>query len=87
MILLFHYQNLECFLGLTYLSKNDFNIQFFVSSIFIIIPACSSLSTKKRNSIYDSRNDVGSDVFFSTSVFLNRDVKVIIRMSVNFVIL
>ena len=44
--------------------------KFSVSSDFIVISACSSLSTSFRKSISGSRNDDGCDVLFASAFFI-----------------
>ena len=47
------------------------NFRFSVSSSFIVISACSSLSTTFRKSRSGSRNEVGWDALFFIAIFLN----------------
>ena len=52
-----------------------------------MISACSILSINFRKSILGSRIDDGCDATFFTAIFRNCGIKVIIRISVNFVFL
>ena len=63
------------------------NFRFSVSSSFIVISACSSLSTSFRKSKSGSRIEEGWDALFFIAIFLNCGVKVIIKISVIFVFL
>ena len=63
------------------------NFKFSVSSNFIVISACSSLFTSFLKSKSGSRIEEGSDALFFIAIFRNRDVRVIIRISVIFVFL
>ena len=62
-----------------------FNFSFSVSSNFIVISACSSLSTSFLKSKSGSRIEEGFDALFFTAIFRNWGVRVIIRISVIFV--
>ena len=63
------------------------NFNFSVSSNFIVISACSSLSTSLLKSISRSQNEDGCDALFFIAIFRNRGVRVIIESSVIFVFL
>ena len=47
------------------------NLRFSVSSSFIVISACSSLSTSFLKSKSSSRIEEGCDALFSTAIFRN----------------
>ena len=61
------------------------SLSFSVSSSFIVISACSNLSSSFLKSKSGSRNDEGWDALFSIAFFLNWGVRVIIKISVIFV--
>ena len=63
------------------------NFRFSVSSSFIVISACSNLSTSFLKSKSGSRIEEGWDALFFIAIFLNCGVKVIIKISVIFVFL
>ena len=63
------------------------SLRFSVSSSFIVISACSSLSTSFLKSKFGSRIDEGCDALFLVAFFLNWGVRVIIKISVIFVFL
>ena len=56
-----------------------FSLRFSVSSSFIVISACSSLSTSFLNPKSDSRIEEGCDAVFLIAIFLNWSVRVIIK--------
>ena len=57
---------------------------FSVPASFIVISACSNLSANFQKSILGSRIDDGCDALFLNAIFINCDVKVIMRISVIF---
>ena len=61
------------------------NFKFSVSSSFIVISACCSLSTSFVKSISGSRIEDGCNALFFIAIFRNCRVRVIIKMSVLFV--
>ena len=61
------------------------NFKFSVSTNFIVISACSNLSTKFRKSISRSRVEDGCDALFFFAIFRSCGVRVIIKTSVIFV--
>ena len=63
------------------------NLKFSVSSSFIIISACSCLSTSFRKSISGSRNEDGCDALFFIAIFRNCGESVIVTIFVIFVFL
>ena len=63
------------------------NFKYYVFSSFIVIYACSSLSTSSRKSMSGSRNDDRCDILNFFAIYLTCSVKVIVRFSVVFVIL
>ena len=63
------------------------SLRFSVSSSFIVISACSNLSTSFLKSKSGSQIDEGCDALFLIAIFLNWGVRVIIKISVNFVFL
>ena len=63
------------------------NFNFSVSSIFIVISACSNLSTSFWKSISGSRIEDICDALFFIAFFLSCGVRVIIKTSVIFVFL
>ena len=75
------------FVGFVSIRLTYCNFRFSVSSSFIVISACSSLSTSFRKSKSGSRIEEGWDALFFIAIFLNCGVKVIIKISVIFVFL
>ena len=63
------------------------SFRFSVSSSFIVIAACSSLSSNFLKSKSGSRIEEGWDALFFIAVFCNWCVRVIIKISVIFVFL
>ena len=56
------------------------SLRFSVFSIFIVISACSNLSTSFLKSKSGSRIDEGCDALFLVAIFLNWGVRVIIKI-------
>ena len=63
------------------------NLKFSVSSSFIMISACTCLSTSFQKSISGSPNEDGCDALFFIAVFRNCGVRVILKIFVIFVFL
>ena len=63
------------------------SLRFSVSSSFIVISACSNLSTSSLKSKSGSQINEGCDALFFIAIFLNWGVRVIIKISVFFVFL
>ena len=63
------------------------SLKFSDCSSFIVISACSNLSTTFLKSKSGSRIDEGCDALFFIAVFPNLGVRVIIKISVIFVFL
>ena len=63
------------------------NSKFSVSCNFIVISACSYLTTSFRYSISSSRIEDGCEALFFIASFRSCDVEVIIKISVIFVFL
>ena len=61
------------------------NFIFSVSSTFIVISACSSLSTSFRKSISGSRIEDGCDGLFFIAIFRHCGARSTIKISVIFV--